>query len=101
VLHLPIDLSAVPVFGFLLDLSQVARFVSAGSVEWVLAVMMTFGLTGKGGLSRKMALLGILVLATPFVALAVTGQGEWPASGAFLVLGGCIAGYIGGLLARR
>jgi hypothetical protein len=41
------------------------------------------------------------VLATPFVALAATGQGEWPASGAFMVLGGCIAGYIGGLLARR
>jgi hypothetical protein len=48
-----------------------------------------------------MALLGILVLASPFIALAVAGSGTWPAEGAFLVLGGCIIGYIGGLLARR
>jgi hypothetical protein len=101
VFRLPFDLSALRAFGFIIDLSQLARLVSAGSIEWVLAVLMTFGLTGKGGLSRKMALLGILVLATPFVALAVTGQGEWPALGAFLVLAGCILGYIGGLLVRR
>ena len=101
VFRLPFDLSALRAFGFIIDLSRLARLVSAGSIEWVLAVLMTFGLTGKGGLSRKMALLGILVLATPFVALAVTGQGEWPALGAFLVLVGCILGYIGGLLARR
>jgi hypothetical protein len=52
-------------------------------------------------LSRKMALLGILVVAAPLVAVAITGNATWPARGAVLVLAGCVAGYIGGLLARR
>jgi hypothetical protein len=102
VFNLPLNLQAVPLFGMTFDVTQLASLVSAGSLEWVLAALMVFGLTGpKGGLSRKMALLAILVLASPFVALAVVGRGTWPAEGAFLVLGGCILGYIGGLLARR
>jgi hypothetical protein len=102
VFRIPIDLSAVRVGRFIINFSRFASLVSAGSVEWVLAVLMTFGLTGpKGGLSRKMALLGFLVLAAPFVVLILAGRATWPDLGALLVLGGCIAGYIGGLLVRR
>jgi hypothetical protein len=102
VFKLPIDLSAIRVGNFIVDVRPFAGFISAGNIEILLAVLMIFGLTGpKGGLTRKMALLGFLVLAAPFVVLILAGSATWPDWGAVLVLGGCIAGYIGGLLVRR
>jgi hypothetical protein len=47
------------------------------------------------------ALLAALLVVGTFVTFAVTGHDIAPASGAILVFAGCIAGYIGGLLARR
>jgi len=83
-------------------LAAIANWVSVGAVIILLAFLMVFGLTGpKGGLSRKMAILAILLLIGVFVALAVTGQDFAPARGAFLTLAGCVTGYIGGLLAKR
>jgi hypothetical protein len=45
-------------------------------------------------------LAALLVIAT-FVTFAVAGRDITPAPGAILVLASCVAGYIGGLLARR
>jgi hypothetical protein len=58
-------------------------------------------LTLFGGLSRLSALLGAALVVGTFVAFAITGRDVGPDTGAILVLAGCIAGYIGGLLARR
>jgi len=65
-------------------------------------MLVTLGLTGSSGrLSRLSALLGAALVVGTFVALAITGRDVRPDTGAILVLTGCIAGYIGGLLARR
>jgi hypothetical protein len=67
-----------------------------------LAVLMIFGLTSRSGrLSRLSALLGALLVVGTFVAAALNGNDIRPDRGAVLVLAGCIAGYIGGLLTRR
>jgi hypothetical protein len=76
--------------------------ISVGLAIVALAMLMIFGLAGRSGrLSRLSALIAALLLVGTFVAIAVAGRDIGPGRGAILVLAGCIAGYVGGLLARR
>jgi hypothetical protein len=94
--------SFMQVFNFSLDLGGFGQWISVGLAILVLAALMIFGLTGRSGrLSRLSALLAALLVVGTFVTFAVAGRDIAPASGAILVFAGCIAGYIGGLLARR
>jgi hypothetical protein len=89
-------------FGFSLDLSGAEFLISVGLAILALAALMIFGLTGRSGrLSRLSALLAALLVVGSFVVVAVAGGDIGPGRGAILVLVGCLAGYIGGLLARR
>jgi hypothetical protein len=89
-------------FGFTLNLRGAEYVISVGLVILALAVLMIFGLTSRSGrLSRLSALLGALLVVGTFVAAALNGNDIRPDRGAVLVLAGCIAGYIGGLLTRR
>jgi hypothetical protein len=88
--------------GFSLDLRGAEFWISVGLATVALAMLMIFGLSGRSGrLSRLSALTAALLLVGTFVALAVAGDDIGPGRGAILVLAGCIAGYVGGLLARR
>ena len=78
------------------------QFISAGIVVLVFAGMQLFGLTGKTGrLIRTGAGLSFaFVLA--FVMAMVFKSGGWtPGAGIFLVVLGAVAGFAGGLLARK
>jgi P pilus assembly chaperone PapD len=89
-------------FGFPLNLMGAEFLISVGLAILVLAALMIFGLTGRSGrLTRMSALLAALLLFGTFVAVAVAGGDLGPGRGAILVLIGCVAGYIGGLLGRR
>ncbi|MBD8063041.1 hypothetical protein [Oceanitalea stevensii] len=67
----------------------------------VLAVAMAFGVTGKGSLTRKTALL-VVLLSVAYVIAAITVRGAvlTLSLGLLLVWAGAVAGYIGGVLAR-
>ncbi|WP_152193174.1 hypothetical protein [Georgenia satyanarayanai] len=67
----------------------------------LLAVAMAFGVTGKGSLTRKSALL-VVVLSVAYVIAAVVVRGAvlTLAPGLLLVWAGAVAGYVGGVLAR-
>ena len=89
-------------FGYRINLRGADFLISAGLAIMALALLMIFGLTGRSGrLSRVAAVVAAMLLVGTFVALAVVGDDIIPSRGALLVLAGCIAGYIGGLLARR
>jgi hypothetical protein len=100
-----VDLDAdafMQVFGVGLNPAGFERLISVGLAILALAALMIFGLTGRSGrLSRLSVLLGAALVVGTFVALAITGRDVRPDTGAILVLTGCIAGYMGGLLARR
>jgi hypothetical protein len=100
-----VDLNAdsfMQVFNFSLDLGGFEQLISVGLAILALAALMIFGLTGRSGrLSRLSALLAALLVVGTFIGLAVAGRDIGPARGAILVFAGCIAGYIGGLFARR
>ncbi|WP_448811158.1 COG1470 family protein [Agromyces bauzanensis] len=66
----------------------------------VLAVMMLFGLSGKGGLTRKSAILVVLLTVGYLVFLAITDYVPSLAMGLAIVWLGAVLGYIGGVLAR-
>jgi hypothetical protein len=88
--------------GFSLNLRGAEFVISVGLAIVALAMLMIFGLAGRSGrLSRLSALIAALLLVGTFVAIAVAGRDIGPGRGAILVLAGCIAGYVGGLLARR
>lgn len=90
------------VLNFSLNLSGFEQLISVGLAILALAALMIFGLTGRSGrLSRLSALAAALLVVGTFIGLAVAGRDIEPAHGAILVFAGCIAGYIGGLLARR
>jgi hypothetical protein len=90
------------IFGFSLNLRGAEYWVSVGLAILALALLMIFGLSGRSGrLSRLSALIAALLLVGTFGAIAVAGGDLGPGRGAILVLAGCIAGYVGGLLARR
>jgi hypothetical protein len=94
--------SFAQVFGFSVDLQGAVSSISVGLVIMAVAILMIFGLTGRSGrLSRVAALLAAMLLIGTFVTVAVAGGDIMPARGAILVLAGCVAGYIGGLLVRR
>ena len=89
-------------FDFPLNLMGAEILISVGLAILVLAALMIFGLTGRSGrLTRLSALLAAVLVVGTFVAIAVVGGDIRPGRGAILVLLGCVAGYIGGLLARR
>jgi hypothetical protein len=93
-----------PEFGIPDDLNAmgVENVVSIGLVLIILGGLVIFGLTGRTGrLTRVAALLGAVVVVATFVGSATVADGSGPASGAVLAFAGCVAGYIGGLLARR
>jgi hypothetical protein len=100
-----VDLNAssfMQVFNVSLNLAGFEQLISVGLAILALAALMIFGLTGRSGrLSRLCALLAALLVIGTFIALAIAGRDIGPARGAILVLAGCIAGYIGGLLTRR
>ena len=89
-------------FGLSLNLRGAEFVISVGLATVALAMLMIFGLADRSGrLSRLSALMAALLLVGTFVAIAMAGRDIGPGRGAILVLAGCIAGYIGGLLARR
>jgi hypothetical protein len=89
-------------FGYSINLRGAQFLISVGLVIMVLAILMILGMTGRSGrLTEVAAVLAAVLLLSTFVLFAVAGDGIAPARGAILVLGGCIAGYIGGWFARR
>jgi hypothetical protein len=67
----------------------------------VLAVMMLFGLSGKGGLTRKSAILVILLSVAYVVSVAIVISAFPPLwFGIPIIVIGAVLGYIGGLLVR-
>jgi hypothetical protein len=89
-------------FGYSINLRGAQFLISVGLVIMVLALLMILGMTGRSGrLTEVAAVLAAVLLIGTFVLFAVAGDGITPARGAILVLAGCIAGYIGGWLARR
>lgn len=93
-----------PEFGIPDDLDAMGaeNVVSIGLILIILAGLVIFGLTGRSGrLTRIAALLGAIVVIVTFVGSATVASGSGPAAGAVLAFAGCVAGYVGGLLARR
>lgn len=89
-------------FNLTVNLGGFERLATVGLVMMALGVLVMFGLTGaKGRLSRLMAMLGVLVVVALLVALGFVGFSSIPGSGAIVMILGCIAGYVGGLLIRR
>ena len=85
-----------------LDAGGFEDVVSLGLVLLVLAVLMVFGLAGKSGrLTRRSAVMGVLVVAGAGVGLLVRDGSVRPEAGALLIIVGCVLGYVGGLLGRR
>ena len=75
---------------------------TAGLLIIVLAIVMMFGLTGpKGRLTRVTALFSALLVVGFSVAMIIFGVSEMLGLGAFLIVLGCVFGYVGGLLVRR
>lgn len=66
----------------------------------VLALMMAFGLSGKGGLTRKSAILVVLLTVGFLVYIAITSYLPALAMGLPIIWLGAVLGYIGGVLAR-
>jgi hypothetical protein len=76
--------------------------LSVGLVLVALAVIMMFGLTGpKGRLTRLMAILTALIVVAIPIAFAVFSGGISLDSGFFVILVGCVLGYVGGMLVKR
>jgi len=91
-----------PNLHLVLDAGGLEKVVSLGLGLIVLGGLVIFGLTGRSGrLTRMAALLGAAVVVVSFVAVARLVDGSGPAPGAVLALAGCVAAYVGGLLARR
>ncbi len=67
----------------------------------VLGVMMLFGLAGKGGLTRKSAIL-VVLLSVAYVVSAAVVISSFPSLwfGIPVVVVGAVLAYIGGILAR-
>ena len=83
-----------------------ARIVSVALVMIVLGVAAIFGLTGRSGrLTRVAAFFGAVFVVLVFIAFAVGGVNGGvdggPGPGALVLLAGCIAAYVGGLLVKR
>ncbi len=76
-------------------------FVSAGAVIILLAVVAMVGLIGrKGRLTRFAALLAAVALVVFMIAVRTQVDAGAPGPGAFLVIGGCVVAFVGGLFAR-
>ncbi|HYJ48694.1 MAG TPA: zinc ribbon domain-containing protein [Microbacterium sp.] len=67
----------------------------------VLSVAMLFGLAGKGGLTRKSAILVVLLIVAYLVAVAVAISAFPPLGfGIPIIVVGAVLAYIGGILVR-
>ena len=107
----PVDLNVVAVPQAVIELLRggVPGFTSGVAVAEpalrivlaVLAVMMLFGLSGKGGLTRKSAILVILLSVAYVVSVAIVISAFPPLwFGIPIIVIGAVLGYIGGLLVR-
>lgn len=75
--------------------------VSGGAIALLLGALALFGLTGRTGrLTRVAALLCLLFVVVLLVALNTLASAGF-AAGAVVVLLGCVAAFVGGLLAKR
>lgn len=82
-------------------LGLVSALVSAGFIALLLGVLALFGLVGQTGrLTRVAAVLCFLFVVVVLAALNVRA-GVGLGGGAAIVLLGCVAAFVGGLLARR
>jgi hypothetical protein len=93
-----------PIRQFLFDegfLRPVDTIVSAGSITILLAVLALFGLTGTTGRLTRAAAVLCAVFVVVFLAALTLGGAVNFATGAALVLVGCVIAFAGGLLARH
>jgi hypothetical protein len=75
---------------------------TVGLVIIALAVIMMFGLTGpKGRLTRVTAFSTAALVVGFSIALIIFQASVMLGLGAFLILIGCVLGYVGGLLVKR
>jgi MFS family permease len=67
----------------------------------MLSIMMAFGMTGQsGGLTRKSAVMIVLLTIGLVIAGAIAGMFSGPDLGIFVVWLGAVLGYVGGVLAK-
>jgi P pilus assembly chaperone PapD len=86
---------------FLLD-PRFDPLASAGSVIILLAIVMGLGLAARSGwLTQLAAIAGVLFMVVLLGGLLIFGLIRRPDIGAFMVILGCVLGFIGGRLARR
>jgi hypothetical protein len=101
--HKELDLSSLLPAGITAEAEAIVKGISVGMVTVGLAVLLILGVTGRSGrLSRIAAVAGaLLVVVILVVASQALPGGAQMGSGAFLVLAGCVAGYVGGALRPR
>jgi hypothetical protein len=85
-----------------LNAGGLENVVSIGLLVILLAGLVLLGLTGSTGrMTRRTALLGMVLVIATFVGAVRLHPGSGPGPGAVLALVGCVLAYVGGLLARR
>lgn len=84
-------------------LRQIPRqLISAGIVVLLFAALQLFGLTGRTGRLIRAGAGLTFVFVLGFILALVFQAGDWsPGPGIFLVAGGAVLGFVGGLLSRR
>ncbi len=86
---------------FLLD-PRFDPLASAGAVIILLAIVMGLGLAARSGwVTQLAAIAGVLFMVVLLGGLLIFGLIRRPDIGAFMVIVGCVLGFIGGRLARR
>ena len=86
---------------FLLD-PRFDPLASAGAVIILLAIVMGLGLAARSGwVTQLAAIAGVLFMVLLLGGLLVFGFIRRPDIGAFMVIIGCVLGFIGGRLAKR
>lgn len=84
------------------DLAGFQDTLSFGLLLVVLAALAVLGLTGRSGrLTRWCAVLCALLVVAVTITGVVLDEATGPGTGGVLVVLGCVAAYVGGLLARR
>lgn len=85
-----------------LNAAGAEKVVSIGLILIILGALVILGLTGPTGkMTRRSALAALVITIACVISLSILTSASGPASGAVVVILGCIVGYVGGLLARR